>query len=137
MEKKKQEELQKKYIELEIYDKQLKQIQEQVEKFDTQMQELSSISESLGEIGKVQAGNEILVPVSTGIFAKAKVDRIDKFVVNVGASVAVERSVDETVTLIDEQMLEITKHRNHLAELFTDLSERAQMLQAELQKMIE
>ncbi len=58
---------------------------------------------------QLKEGDEILVPLGSGIFFNAKVGRIEKVFVNIGADVVMEKEVEETIKIIDEQIKKIDK----------------------------
>ena len=90
------EELQEKYIELQMIEQQMKQIQKQAQLVDSQMNELAVAHQALDDIKKTKPGTKILVPISNGIFAKAEIKDNEDLIVNVGANVIVNKDFEST-----------------------------------------
>lgn len=130
------EEVQEKYVEFQIIDQQIKQVQKQLQTFDAQLSELESIKDALDELKNVKKGTEILVPVSSGIFIKSELKENDELIVNVGSSVTVKKSVEQTKAMIENQLTEVGKYRGQLMETLQMLANRADEIQKELAAMM-
>ena len=133
----KKKQLQEKYVELKVYEAQLSEIQKQVEAFENHLFELSTILDSLDELKTIPKGTELLVPISPGVFVKARLENANQLTVNVGSSVAVERSIPETKELIEKQMKELEAYRKKLINEFERLSVGARRVQQELLSLSE
>ncbi len=134
-EKKKQ--LQQKYVEHQMMEQQLKQMQQQLEKLESQVQEVERVNESVAELADAKEGDEILVPVSGGIFFKAKVIDANKFLVNVGAGVVVSKNKEDTKVLLNEQTVEINKYKEQVSQHVAHQLEAHQQLENEIKSMME
>ena len=115
-EKEKQKEIQQKYIAYQVAEQQIKQHQQQMEKFEQQLQEIRTVIEALDEISKAKKGTEVLVPLSGGIFFRANMDDSQKFLVNVGSGTVIEKSMEDTKELVKQQVNEIEKYKDHVTE---------------------
>src|SRR3989344_3582038 len=71
-------ELQKKYVELQMIDAQINQIQKQIQMLDSQLMELEMINVSLDDFGNISAGTEILTSLAPGIYTKAELKDNDE-----------------------------------------------------------
>ncbi len=130
-------ELQQKYVELQLLDEQIKEVQNHMVHFDQQISEVITVRNALEQLNDVRDGGDALVPIANGIFAKAKLFNLKELIVNVGANVAVEKSIDEAKKLLDEQSVEIQAIRARIAGQLDQLASKAQVLQAEMMKMME
>ena len=102
-------ELQKKYLEFQLLDQQLKQTQKQ--------------AQLLEELKDVKPGSEILVPVSNGMFAKATLTDSHELIVNVGSGAAVPKTIEAAQQMLAKQLDEVQKVRVQLAELMQQLEQ--------------
>ena len=59
-----------------------------------------------------QEGAEVLVPIGAGSYVWARVERVDKVVVGVGADVAIEMDVEKAKEIIGERMAEAERALN-------------------------
>lgn len=126
------EELQKKYLEYQLLDQRIKQLQQQMQTAEQQLIEIMATLQSLDEFALLDEGSEILVPVNNGIFTKARLKKENKLLVNVGASVVVDKSIEDTKKLIEKQEQEMEKIRDQIAENINMLVEKATVLEKEL-----
>ena len=135
--KKKQQDLQQKYIAYQVAEQQIKSHQQQLEKFEQQLQEIRTVVEALEDISKAKKETEVLVPLSGGIFFRAKMADNQKFLVNVGSGTVVEKTVEETKGLVKDQVKEIEKYKDQITENLANLITECQMLEAELRQVSE
>ncbi len=131
-----QKRLQQKYMELQMLDQQMKQIQAQVEAVERQAVELDEVQQNIDAIGASKPGSEMFVPVSNGIFIKAKLEDNKSLAVNVGGNTVVKKDIPSTKTMLAEQAKEMRRFQMDLVQQFEKLSERAVSLQSEMQKIL-
>lgn len=129
------QELQQKYMQLHLFNQQLRQLQQQLEAVQNHVVEIQTILFALDDIAKTEQNREILVPLSSGIFVKAELKDNKNLRVNVGSNTVVEKSVQETKALLDRQILELSKLNEDLAGQYAKIVSEAEKLQAELQKL--
>jgi prefoldin alpha subunit len=133
----KQKEIQKKYIEYQVMEQQIKQLQQQLEKMEMQTKEIEAVEQSLSDISKAKDGDEILVPVSGGVFFKASVKDCKNFLVNVGHNVVVEKGLEGTKHLVHSQSEEIDKYKEQVTTQLAMNLEQHQQMENELKKLVE
>ena len=132
-----QEELQKKYMELQMLDQQMKQIQKQLQILETQTEELHATKQQMEEFAASKPGSAMLVQLATGIFAKAELKDTKEFVVNVGSNVAVAKDLLSTQKMIDENIQEMKKLSEELMHSLQQTASQAVSLEEDLQKLVE
>jgi len=104
-----QEELERKFR---IFEKQIMQIQEQIQAIDRAIVDMNQINIGLGEIsGKKE--KEILAPLGRGIFVGAKLIS-GNLTVDVGGGNFVKKTVPETKEIIDEQIGKLSMMKKEL-----------------------
>ena len=126
----------KKYLELQLLNQKMQQMQQQMEELDQQASQIEGTGQSLDEFAEVNEGTQILVPVANGIFAKAKLEDTKSLLVNVGASINVQKSVPEVKKLMAGQVAEMRKLQEDLAKQLKQLTDMAESAQSELQNMV-
>ncbi|MBI2650012.1 prefoldin subunit alpha [Candidatus Woesearchaeota archaeon] len=124
------------YMEFQMLDQHIKQLQKQLEAVTHQLIELAVTDNSLEEFNKISSGKEIFVPLSSGIFAKASVKDTSELLVNIGANVVVKKDVDSTKKLIQKQMEEIKKIQGQMIRELEKLTSHAAQLEMQLQSMV-
>jgi prefoldin alpha subunit len=122
--------MQQKYMEMQMIDQQLKQIQQQLHAVEQQSMEVESVIDALGSISKVEPGSDILVPLSSGIFVKAKIQDNKELLVNVGSNTTVSKSVPEVQEMLKKQNQELDRVKKDLTDNFTKFANKMQALQA-------
>jgi len=132
-----EKELQQKYIEFQMIEEQLKQATEQIQELNNKMLELDYLKKALDEYTGLKKGSEILAPISSGIFIKAKIQDNEKMLVNVGHGTVVEKDIDGTKKLLDEQAHEIEKIRVKLLTTASTLSIKSEKLENQLRKDVQ
>ena len=132
----KEKKAQEMYMEFQMLEQHINQLQKQLEAVTHQLIELSVTSNSLDEFNKIDAGKEIFVPLSSGIFAKANIKNTSELLVNVGANVAVKKDVPSTKKLIQNQIEEITKIQKQMIDELEKLTNHAAQIEMQLQKLV-
>tara|TARA_B100002003_G_C13719288_1_gene360256 strand:- start:67 stop:486 length:420 start_codon:yes stop_codon:yes gene_type:complete len=124
--------LQEKYMEMQMIEEQLKEMQKQAQTVEQQLMELMANSVGIDEFKKTNEGDEILVPISSGIFAKASLKDNKEFLVNVGADTVVSKDVDSTKKLMAKQVAEMQELHSKMNMQMQKMSMYASNLQEEL-----
>ncbi|MBI2652673.1 prefoldin subunit alpha [Candidatus Woesearchaeota archaeon] len=132
----KEKKAQEMYMEFQMIEQHIKQLQKQLEAVTHQLIELNSTSNSLDEFNKINAGREIFVPLSSGIFAKASIKDTSELLVNVGANVVVKKDVISTKKLIQKQMEEIQKMQRQMIDELEKMTDHAAQIEMQLQSLI-
>ncbi len=97
---------------LQMFDQQIKQLQQQLEAVAQGMAEMTTLSVGLDElVGK--KGKEIFAPIGRGIFAKAKLES-EELNVDVGAGNFVQKSIPETKKIIESQIKKLEDVKKEL-----------------------
>jgi len=129
-----QQELQQKYMQIQMLEQQMVQVNKQLQMIDKQVLELNNVGEALEEIKNTKPGTELLVPLSSGIFIKAALVESDSVQVNVGSDVVTSKTFDEAKTLITSQISEIIKVKEQLSKDLEQLGVHTSALQASFAK---
>ncbi len=132
----KEKKAQELYMEFQLLDQHIKQLQKQLELVTQHLIELTVTSNSLDEFNKLSAGKEIFVPLSSGIFSKATLKDTSELLVNVGANVVVKKDVIATKKLIQNQMEEIKKTQKQIVDNLEKMTNQAAQLEIQLQSLI-
>jgi prefoldin alpha subunit len=126
--------LQQKYLEMQIIDQQMKQIQKQLQLIESQITEIAVTKEALNDLKNTKTDSEILAPVSSGIFVKGKLADNEKLAVNVGSGTVVEKTIPDVIKIIEEQEKEIKKTYDALMIEMQKLGTKALQLEKSLSK---
>ena len=127
--------LQEKYMEYQVLEQQVKQVEEQNQTLQKQIEDLNGIKEAIESMEKTKIGSELFVPISAGIFIKAEIKQNNELLVNVGDNVVVPKSIKDAITLVEKQEKEIQKYKETMASNHAMLILHQQQLEAELYAM--
>ena len=128
----KEEKLQKLYLEFQVLDQQIKHLEKQNTTLNNQLMELMATNQSLEDMKKLEGKTEILVPLSSGIYAKAELKDNKNFIVNVGANTALVKDLQSTKKLMESQIDEMKKLQVNLINQLQEHTTKAAMLEQEI-----
>ena len=130
--KEKQQELQKKYMELQMLSQQINQTQKQIGLLAEQMQELTLTNEALNDLKNTNTGTEMLAPMASGIFVKANIADNKEVLLNVGAKTTVKKTIPQAEKLIKKQLEQIEQYKNDMESNLNELTTQSQKFEKEL-----
>lgn len=128
-------EKQQRYIELQLIEQEIRNIQKQLQLVNNQIIELIFIRQSLDELGDVKIDSETLSPIASGIFIKSNIKDKDELIVNVGSNVAVKKTREEVKEMIEKQLNDIKIIQNELLINLQKLSIEADRIENELKNV--
>jgi prefoldin alpha subunit len=115
--------------ELEELGSRLKYLEKQMDQLIHQLQELEIVKDGIKDIANSKIGNEILVPIGAGVFAKATLKDSDKVLMNVGSQIVVEKSSVDAEKLVADQIGELDQIKDKMQGELASLSNQIQLLQ--------
>ncbi|MBR9677435.1 prefoldin subunit alpha [Candidatus Woesearchaeota archaeon] len=127
---------QQKYYELQALNQQIGQLQEGLQNIDLQLLELNSMIASLDDIANAKSDNPILVPVHNGIFARAKIDSFDHFLVNVGSNIIIESDLANTKKLLSKQSKKLEEFKEQTIKELREHIEKTEAIEREVLKNV-
>ena len=131
-----EQKVQELYVEFQLLTQHLKQLQQQQQILAQQMMEMAVSVQSLDEITNVKEGTETFVPLSSGVFAKAKLIDTRNLIVNVGADVAVSKTAVQAKELIEKQLQDSGQLNRKISSQIEKFSRKAVMLQSQLKELL-
>jgi prefoldin alpha subunit len=129
-EKNKRKEL---YMELRELDGEIKKVNTHVENIDEQLSELQSNKQILSKFIELKSGDDLRVPLVSGVYFKAELKDTKHVMVNVGANVTVEKTPLEVIEILEGQVNELTEYRATLVGQMKQLIERIEKIQKEVE----
>jgi len=130
-----QKEINNKYLELQMVDQQLKQLNQQLVTLDNQLLELQRLEENLEDMSKTKKDTEILVALGGGIFSKAELKDNKKVLMNVGADIIVEKDIPASKKVISDQIDQMKDAVKQFEQEFQALAMNSQIIQQDIQKL--
>ncbi|MDA1196556.1 MAG: prefoldin subunit alpha [Nanoarchaeota archaeon] len=131
----KEDEMKERIQEMQQMQQHLEQLQEQQAMVEQQLEDLAMSSNGLEEFEKLSAGDEVLFPVSNGIFAKATLQNPSKLLVNIGAQAIVDKTPEQAKKILQDQFGELQELHQKIVGRLQAFMMQAQALDAQLQGM--
>jgi len=129
-------ELQQKYMELQLMDNQINQVQKHIQSLNNQLIDLELVDKGLDDFKETKTGTDILVSLSPGIYAKAELKNNEELIVNVGSNVVVKKKISDTKKLINNQVNELKKLKEQMTADIQKLILKASSIEKEINSMI-
>lgn len=129
------EQFKEKYLELQMLNSQLQQLQQQIQTADAQSAEMAKIAISVEDAKSIEKGQELLVPLGQGIFIKAKAEENKNVIMSVGADVVVEKSLDDALEVVKRQNDELNTIIFEMKQEFSNGVQKMHEMQHELSQL--
>ena len=125
---------QSKILELQILSQNLQNIQAQMQKLDSNLDEFQVLRKSLDELKKINRDTEIIIPLGQAVFTRGRITEKNNLLNLVGAEIAVEKSIDETKESVSGQINSLMKVRVELESEMAKGVEKIQKLQIQIKE---
>jgi len=101
---------------MQMLDYQAKQLQKIIEGIDAQLIEISGTIDALSDFEKLEDDEEVLFPLANGIFARGRLTDSRMLRINIGSNVVVEKSVIDTIKMMQKQAQDIADYKIEVME---------------------
>jgi len=133
---KEREELEKSLLELNRGGALLEALSKQIALLNASLSELSLTMETIKKLKEAPEGAEILTPIGSGSFVKARLMPLEKVLTGVGAEVVVERTPEEALKFLEEKSSELGKAIQDLRAEMARLAQRMEALRPEVERLL-
>jgi len=123
-------------VELRLLEGAVQELQARIGIINASIRELTITNMTIEGLSNLEKGAEILVPIGSGSYAKARLEDVEKVIMGIGAGVATEKPLDEARRRVEEQLAELQKLRASLEGQLIQTIERAEAIRSELQKIL-
>lgn len=110
------QELRQGLVELRIYEGSARAIQTRLDILNAAMGEFALASSTLDGVKAQKPDADTLIPVGGGSYVRAKLADVSKIVMGVGAGVAIEKPIEDSITEIKSRIADMEKARMALQE---------------------
>ena len=110
------EDFQKSLVQLRAYEGSARALQARLEIVNAALNEFSLASATLEGVKTQKTDEDALIPVGGGSYVRVKLSDISKIVMGVGAGVAIEKPIEDSVNEIKERIADLDKARTSLQE---------------------
>ena len=110
------EDFQKSLVQLRVYEGSARALQARLEIVNAALNEFSLASTTLEGVKTQKTDEDALIPVGGGSYVRVRLSDISKIVMGIGAGVAVEKPIEDSVNEIKERIADLDKARTSLQE---------------------
>jgi prefoldin alpha subunit len=121
------------YSELKELDEEIKKLNSHLESVDEQLSDLNSSKTVINKFTELKKGDELRIPIASGIYIKGELLDTKRLMVNVGTGVAVEKSPEDVLKILDSQLIELSGYRETIVDQMKGIIVRIE----EIQKVFE
>lgn len=130
------EDFQKSLVQLRAYEGSARALQARLEIVNAALNEFSLASTTLEGVKTQKTDEDALIPVGGGSYVRVKLSDISKIVMGVGAGVAVEKPIEDSVNEIKERIADLDKARTSLQEQLRQALFRREETQERLNELV-
>jgi len=124
LERKSEEELRRLSVELRFLEQTAEAIQSRINMVNAVITDLTYASIALEGLEKEKENSELLVPIGSNSYIKAKLENPDKIIVGMGAGVSVEKTLQEAKEIVKNRQENLEKTRVSLQQQLAQVAER-------------
>ncbi|HLD39356.1 MAG TPA: prefoldin subunit alpha [archaeon] len=128
-------ELQEKYIELQILKQQVSSLIEQKHAIDERENELNVTLDALRKLDTVNKGNEMWSSIGSGTFVRSDIKDNEKVFVAIGAGLVMKETVPKSIEILELRLHEFNDINNEVVQQINTLVGRMSKLETHLQKL--
>jgi prefoldin alpha subunit len=124
LQNKREEELRRTSVELRLLDQTAEALQSRINMVNAVITDLAYANMALEGLEKEKENSELLVPIGSNSYIKAKLESPDKVIVGMGAGVSVEKTLQEAKEIVKDRRENLEKTRNSLQQQLAQVAER-------------
>lgn len=129
------EEIERKILQAQILQANLQIIHDREQALSQRLQELSAARQAIEELESVKDGSMVMMPLGSGNFVSGKISDTGKILVGVGGGIAVKKSPEEALKILDKRIAETDSVLRELEKQYTQIETEIHRLQSEMQKI--
>ena len=131
-----QDKLQEKLVRYQILDSRVKVLMKRRELLVAKILEIETTLVTIGEIEKKKE-EDLFLPLGSGVHVFGNLKRTKKMIVELGANIAIEESVEKTKKILKKRMNVLTKGLQTIENEMVNLSNEMLKLEPEIRAMME
>lgn len=127
-------EMEKAVMEFNLFNAKLQELEQQLQLIEKYVAELQATSSALQQLKETEKDKDMLAPVGQGIFVKSKLQDNKEVMVDIGAKVFANKSVDEARGIIDKKSVDFMALREKIGEQIEAVLCKMQEIENSLKK---
>ena len=129
-----EQELQQSVMYLEQLKEQIATLKEQFEILDLAIREHQMAVETLKDFNTIDKNNELLIPIGADAMVFGKIIDKSKVIINIGAGIAMEETVQNAIDKLASRIENIEKNRNKIDTTINNLQDQAIQLSSAIEE---
>ncbi|UCD14178.1 MAG: prefoldin subunit alpha [Thermoplasmatales archaeon] len=122
---------------IEYYKEQLNAVDMQTQLMQAALADYHKAKITIEQLEKADKNSEILIPIGGGTFINGSIKDASKILVDIGAGVVTEKTVDDAIKKINERIENLQKNQEKLLSTAQKLQAESVELSQKTQKLIE
>lgn len=131
---KKQEDIQKKAVQFQILESNLKMLQERAGEINQRLNEFQQTKSAIEEL-KTTKPEKALIPLGSGNFIFGTVEDSNDIIVGVGNGIAIKKKREEALKILDAKITESQNVMNDIMKKSQGLIQSLERIQLEIQEL--
>jgi prefoldin alpha subunit len=131
---KKEEEIQKKAVQFQILESNLKMLQERAGEIGQRLEEFHKTKEAIEELKSIKP-EKAMIPLGSGNFVFGTVENSDEIIVGIGSGVAVKKKREDALKILDSKIAESQNAMNDITNKSQGLIQSLERIQLEIQEL--
>ena len=128
-------ELQRKYLQLQLYKHQLNALTEEKNNIDARIAEFRMTLGVLEKLGTIKNNSEIWSPIGSNTFAIAEIKDTENVLVNIGEGVLMKSTKERSIEILQSQLNELSEVNKSLEAEIMKYGEEVGRLEPEVQRL--
>lgn len=133
----KREELQTKYIQMQLLRQQFKEMAEQRNALIERVGELQTTIDALEKLDSVKTGSEMWSSIGSSAFVRSDIKDIDSVLIGVGAGVVVRKTRTQAASVLGKRMDDLRAVDNELLEEIAKFAQAIEVVEQQVEKLAE
>ena len=122
---------------IEYYKEQMAYIDMQIQYLQAAVADYHKAKITVEQLNKTKGVEDILVPVGLGVFINASTKDTSKILVDIGAGIVAEKTVDDAIEKIDGRIEALQENQKKLLSMAQQLQTEAVELSNKTQKLVD
>lgn len=127
------DDMQKKIIQFQMLEANLKAIQEREELINERLAEIETTKAAIEELKKTKPG-KTLIPIGSGNFISGRIEDTEELIIGIGSGVAIKKKREDATAILDSKSNEFEKDLNNMRNQSTTIAFQLAKLQEEIER---
>ena len=115
---------------VQLLEEQKKAISEQLLMTENQISGINISKKTMEELQSAEKNHEIVIPIGTNAFARAKIIEPDKMIIPVSRDMFIEKNLEESIKIMEQRLEANNKLHAKLVENYNEISGKIQEIKS-------